>query len=212
MNIRKVDPFHPEPEIIAEASRSIQTGGVVAFPTRCLFGLAADALNPVSVERVFQIKQRPPDKPVLVLIKKRTDLSGLVKSIPSTAKNLIDVFWPGRITIIFKAKDALSEVLTARTGKIGVRIPGHPVAVALVNTLNHPITGTSANLSGHTGCSRISELSHDISDKLDLILDAGPLRGGVGSTVVDVTVNPPKVIRHGEVSEKAIFSALGEKS
>ena len=208
VKIRKIEPLNPESDIIEEAVRIVRRGGIVSFPTRCLYGLGADALNTDAVERVFQIKQRPFHKPILILVNNQKALRRLVKSVPSTALNLMENFWPGRVTIIFEAADSLSGVLTGETGKIGVRIPGHPVAFALANALGNPITGTSANLSGRTGCSKASELDSVISDQLDLILDAGPLKSGIGSTVVDVTVNPPKIIREGEVVERAIFAAL----
>jgi len=212
MKIRKIDPLRPQPDIIREAARVIQRGGVVSFPTRCLYGLGADALNVDAVDRIFQIKKRPYNKPLLVLIKNRKDLCRLVTSVPPAAACIMESFWPGRVTLVFEAKDTLSASLTAGTGKIGVRLPGHPVAFALANELGRPITGTSANLSGNTGCSNACDLDSAIVDKLDFILDAGPLQKGIGSTVVDVIVDPPKILREGEVSARDIFSALNKYS
>ena len=211
VKIRKIEPLNPESDIIEEAVRIIRRGGIVSFPTRCLYGLGVDALNTDAVERVFQIKQRPFHKPILILVNDQKALHQFVKSVPSTALNLMKNFWPGRVTIIFEAVDSLSGILTGETGKIGVRLPGHPVAFALVNALENPITGTSANLSGQTGCSSVNELDSVISDQLDLILDAGPLKSGIGSTVVDVTVNPPRIVREGEVAERAVFASLDRK-
>jgi len=206
-----IDPFNPQPELILKAAGLIKKGGVVLFPTRCLYGLGADAFNPEAVDRIFRIKQRPYNKPVSVLIKDTKDLHILVKHIPSTAKCIMDYFWPGQITIVFEAKSTISRNLTGGTGKIGIRLPEHPVALSLVKKVNSPITGTSANISGKTGCSAISDLDVQIADKIDIMLDAGPLKGGTGSTVVDVTTSFPTILREGYVSAKNIFSVL-EKS
>jgi L-threonylcarbamoyladenylate synthase len=207
-NIKPVNPDIPAPELINDAARKIRSGGVVAVPTRCLYGLAADALNPEAVERVFQIKQRPENKPLLVLIRDQAQLNPLVKSVPVVAGKLMDKFWPGQLTLVFSANDDLPLNLTAGTAKIGIRIPEHPVAVALVNALENPITGTSANLSDDAGCSRISDLNPAIVEKLDFVLDAGPLKGGIGSTVVDVTTDPPTILRQGVISARKVMEAI----
>lgn len=206
--IRTIDPFAPDPSVILEAADIIRNGGVIVFPTRNLYGLGADAFNPDAVARVFDIKRRPPDKPVSILIPSRRDLDRLVTDIPAAAIKLMDRFWPGRITLVFPARPEVSPVLTAGTGKIGIRVPEHPVAVALIAALDRPITGTSANLSGMPGVHRIGDLPQAIIDSVDLVLDAGDLKIGVGSTVVDVTTDPPEMLREGEVSMqelKAIF-------
>ena len=174
------------------------------MPTRCLYGLVADAMNPAAVERVIKIKQRPQDNPILVLIDSKNQLKMLVKKIPPAADAIMKAFWPGRVTLVFDARDTLPVLLTARTGKIGVRLPGHPVAAAMLRQINGPVTGTSANLSGHPACSRLADLDPRIAGRVDLILDVGPLKGGVGSTVVDVTEHPPKILREGEVTASQI--------
>ena len=120
----------------------------------------------------------------------------------------MDHFWPGRITLVFKAAADVPSYLTAGTGKIGIRLPGHPAAAALLRVLPTPLTGTSANLSGKPGCRRIEDLENQIAGSLDLILDAGTLNGGIGSTVVDVTIEPPKILREGEVSGAEIMTIL----
>ncbi|UCF95578.1 MAG: threonylcarbamoyl-AMP synthase [Desulfobacterales bacterium] len=209
--IRIIDPVRPRPSLIREAAAAVKAGGVIAFPTRCLYGLGADALNDAAVERVFDLKQRPFHKPLLVLIGRKEQLDRLVKSIPPPAACLMEKMWPGRVTIIFEAQDDLPRQLTGGTGKIGVRLCGHAVAAALTKAVQGPLTGTSANLSGGPGCSRIADLEPVVAAQLDLILDAGPLRGGVGSTVVDVTGNYPKVLREGEVSAEEILALLGRR-
>jgi L-threonylcarbamoyladenylate synthase len=206
--IRKINSTTPEPEIIAEAASVIKRGGVIAFPTRCLYGLGADAFNPDAVERMIQIKQRPGDKPILVLIDTRSRLESLVTHIPPAADAIMEAFWPGRVTLVFKARKTLAVELTADSGNIGVRLPGHPAASALVKHVRSPITGTSANLSGRTGCHRAQDLEPQVAGQLDLILDAGTLRGGVGSTVVDVTVDPPRIIREGQVAANDLLNRV----
>lgn len=204
-----IDPFNPQPKLILKAAGLIKKGGVVLFPTRCLYGLGADAFNPKAVDKVFRIKQRPYNKPVSVLIKDTNDLHILVKHIPSTAKCIINYFWPGQITIVFEAKNTISGNLTGDTGKIGIRMPEHPVAFSLVKEANSPITGTSANISGQAGCSAISDVQ--LAEKVDILLDAGQLKGGTGSTVIDVTTSFPTILREGSVSAKNIFAALEKR-
>jgi len=205
-----INSDNPETDFINEAAKVIKKGGIVAFPTGCLYGLGADAFNAETVEKIFRIKHRPYNKPLLVLINDQNDLPALVRNIPPAALNMMKSFWPGKVTIVFEAIDTLPKNLTAGTGKIGVRLPKHKVASALVKKINSPITGTSANISGNTGYSRISDFDPCIIDKLDLILDAGQLKGGIGSTVVDVTTELPKVLREGEISAKDIFAVVSD--
>jgi L-threonylcarbamoyladenylate synthase len=206
--IVQIDPQHPADAAIMKAVAAVRAGGVIAFPTRCLYGLGADAFNAGAVERIFEIKQRSPHNPILILIDQTSRLERLVAHVSPAAARIMDHFWPGRITLVFKAGEAVPPYLTAGSGKIGIRLPGHPVAAALVRALQIPLTGTSANLSGRPGCRRIKDLEFQIAGKLDLILDAGPLKGGVGSTVVDVTVDPPIVLREGEISGAEIMTIL----
>jgi L-threonylcarbamoyladenylate synthase len=206
--IRKVSPRKPEPEIIKEAAGIIKRGGVIVFPTRCLYGLGADAMNPAAVERIIEIKQRPEDNPILVLIDSKNQLEMLVAKIPPAAGAIMKAFWPGRVTLVFDARDTLPGLLTARTGKIGVRLPGHAVAAAMLRQINGPVTGTSANLSGRPGCNRLADLDPQIAGQVDLVLDAGTLQGGVGSTVVDVTEQPPRILREGQVTAGQILGSL----
>jgi L-threonylcarbamoyladenylate synthase len=209
LKIIQVDPFDPSHDQILEAHRIIKNGGVIMFPTQHLYGLGAAALNIDAVDKIFEMKQRPYNKPLLVLIHEQKDLTELVQEIPSTAIRIMEYFWPGALTIVFKAKKVLPKNLTAGTGSIGIRMPRHPVALALAKALNSPITATSANITGNSGCSQVSDIDPLIAHKLDLILDAGPLKGGIGSTVVDVTHAFPKILREGAIPAKDIFAVLG---
>ena len=208
LKIIQVDPLNPRNDHINATSQIIKNGGVIVFPTQYLYGLGADALNDKAVDRIFEIKQRSYDKPFLVLIPNRKDLTEFVQHVSLTAEHIMNCFWPGAVTLIFKAKDTLPTNLTADTGKIGIRMPHHPVALALSMAVGVPLTATSANITGGLGCSTVSDIDPRISDKVDLILDAGPLKGGIGSTVVDVTVDPPIILREGAISAKDIFIAL----
>ena len=118
-------------------------------------------------------------------------------------------FWPGSLTLVFEAADPLPPNLTGHSGKIGVRLASHPVALRLIRTVGNPITGTSANLSGKDGCTEVGLLPPLIRDQVDVILDAGLLQGGKGSSVVDVTVDPPRILREGAVSAEKIAATLG---
>jgi len=208
-NIVAVDSTNLETDIIKRAGKIIRNSGVVIFPAQYLYGVAVNALDEKSIQRVFNLKKRPVNNPVLVLIHDQDQLLNLVKSIPSSAQLLMDAFWPGNLTIVFKAKNSVSRLLTANTAKIGIRIPAHPVAKALVKYLKSPITGTSANISGQKGCSQINQLDPSIIDHADLILDAGILKGGTGTTIVDVTTSAKiNIIRQGEISALRINEIL----
>ncbi len=191
-----------------QAARAISSGGLVVFPTRCLYGLAADAGNAAAVQKVFQAKGRSPEKPVLILIRHPDDLAALVTAVPDTAAILMEKIWPGGLTLVFQASAAVPAALTAGTGKIGIRTPAHPVARALVEAVGGPVTGTSANVSGQSGCSRIDSLAGEVFDAADLIIDAGHLAGGAGSTVVDVTRKEPVILRSGAIPDDVIQKVL----
>ncbi|MBS3757557.1 MAG: threonylcarbamoyl-AMP synthase [Desulfobacterales bacterium] len=203
-----IDPLDPDLSIIRNAAALIRDGGLVAFPTQSLYGIGADIYQPDSVSRVFHAKRRPKDKPISVLVGSESRLSDLASDVPEPAYRLMKRFWPGGLTIVFAAHPSVPSALTGNTGKIGVRLPAHPVAVALLDALDHPMTGTSANLSGHPGCSQISALALEVMSEMAIILDAGPLIGGAGSTVVDVTKRPPKVLREGGVSYPEIRDCI----
>lgn len=209
--IHKINPEKPDPDIIQDAADIIRKGGVIAFPTRCLYGIGADAFNAEAVDRIFKIKQRPTEKPILVLIDDPQRLEQLVTRISDNARDIMKRFWPGKVTLIFEAAAGVPDYLTAGTGKIGIRLAAHPVAAALARAIQGPITGTSANLSGRPGCHQIEDLPPAVTNQLDLVLDAGPLHGGTGSTVVDVTGEVPQVLRVGVVLEKDVLATLAGK-
>lgn len=204
----EVDPENPDPGVILNAAEIIRGGGVVVFPTRSIYGMAANAFDNAAVDRIFRIKKRPSRKPLLLLIKNRDDLLQLVRHVPPPAQKLMDRFWPGRLTIIMDAVESLPKRLTAGTGRIGIRLTAHPVAKSLIAAVGSPITGTSANLSGKPGCSQVSRLHSAVARKVDMILDAGVLEEGVGSTVVEVTNEEVLMLREGSISSEELREAL----
>ncbi len=199
---------HPDHAAVIEAGKIIRNQGIVIFPAQCLYGLAANALDPKAIQKIFDLKQRPRNNPILVLIQNQKDLSPIVKHIPDSARILMENFWPGNLTLVFEAAETVSPLLTARTKKIGIRVPVHPVARGLVRQAKGPITGTSANFSGQPACSHVSLLPPAMVQGVDLILDAGHLKGGSGSTIVDVTCEPVRILRQGMVSAIQISQAL----
>jgi len=204
----RIDPVQPAREPLLQAARAISSGGLVVFPTSGLYGLAADAFNAAAVDKIFAAKGRSPQKPVLLLIRHADDLGQLVTMVPPAATRLMDAIWPGGLTLVFPAAPVVPPALTAGSAKIGIRLPAHPVARALVAAVGRPITGTSANVSGRPGCSRITALDAAIAGSVDMTLDAGDLAGGAGSTVVDVTREPPVILRSGAISEDIIWKVL----
>lgn len=177
------------------------------FPTTGLYGLAADARSVAAVGRVFAVKRRPAGNPLLVLLAGLGDMEALVQAVPRYAEPLLGL-WPGGVTLVFHAADAVPVALTGGTGKIGVRLPAHPVARALVERFGGPITATSANRSGDPAAARVADLAFEMVERVDLILDAGTLAGGAGSTVVDVTEWPVRVLRQGAVPRQTIEAVL----
>lgn len=192
---------------LRRAADVIRAGGVVVFPTAGLYGLGANALNEAAVRRVFAIKRRPADNPVLVLLAGLVDMERLVRTIPPCARPLLTL-WPGGVTLVFEAAETVPAALTAGTGRIGVRLPAHPVARALSERFGGPITGTSANLSGRPAASRGCDLDPMVCEAADLVLDAGSLAGGPGSTIVDASGPTVRIIREGAVPAARIHALL----
>ena len=206
--ILSVDPESPDQDTIDKAAVLIRKGGLVVFPTSSFYGLGAEVFNAEAVDRVFRVKKRDPRKPILILVASMSDVAPLVRSIPKRAMRLMEVFWPGGLTLVFESAELLPSNLTGYTGKIGIRLEGHPVASALVTAVGNPITGTSANLSGKGSCTAVAKLDRQIKDQVDLVLDAGRLADGKGSTVVDATVTPAKILREGVIGAEELGDLL----
>ena len=196
-------------EAIERAGEVIREGGLVAFPTETVYGLAADAFDQQAVDRVFEVKGRPANNPLPVQIASRSDLPKLVSVTPPIAERLMDRFWPGPLTLVFSACTEVSELVTAGTGKVGIRMPDHPVALALIEAGGTPIVAPSANVSGEPPPTTAQEVLEYLDGKIELILDAGPTRLKVSSTVVDLTESPPRILREGSISREALLSHIG---
>lgn len=206
--IKAIDPQRLDRRIIARAAEIIQRGAVVVFPTSGLYGLAADAFNARAVTRIFDLKGRNPSKPLLVLVDSPEMASRVAQSPSALARHLMTCFWPGKVTLVVPALPDLPPGLTAPDGTIGVRQVAHPVAAALVRALGGPITGTSANLSGTGGCAAVAGLDPAIRTAVDLVIDAGPLVGHPGSTVVEVKEQRVTILREGVVPRAQIMAAV----
>jgi len=195
----RVDPAAPDQRVLDEAARVLGRGGLVAFPTETFYGLGAAALDRRAVRRVFEVKGRPASMPLLVLVDSEAMVGRVALEIPARARALMTRHWPGALTLVLRASAGLPAELTAGTGTIGVRLPAHATARALVRALGAPVTAPSANPTGAEPPTTAGAVLAHFGDALDLVLDGGPTPGGAPSTVVDVTVDPPRVIRQGAV-------------
>ncbi len=185
---------------LAPAARVIRKGGLVAFPTETFYGLGANALDPEAVERVFRAKERPAEKPLLVLVDSHAMAETIAWEIPVHARTLIERYWPGPLTVVLRARPHVPVVMTAGTGTIGVRVSSHPIALALVRAAMLPITAPSANAHGAPSPRTADEVRSGLGTRLDLVLDGGRTPGGPPSTIVDATVEPMRVVRRGAIA------------
>ena len=204
----KIDPGKPDEEKLAEAVRVLREGGVVAFPTETFYGLGADARNEAAVEKIFRIKGRNFRNPLSVIVANDREVIPLVEEIPATATILMQTFWPGPLTLIFRAAPSVSSRLTGGTGKIGIRVSSHPIARFLAAGLAGPLTATSANPSGGPECSSADAVIRVLGDLPDAVIDGGETPGGAGSTILDVTLFPPRILREGAIPRNLILNAL----
>ena len=215
MSLRfKIDSTQSLQEGISVGAETILGGGVVALPTESFYGLAVDATNAQAVEKIFAIKKRGPDLPILILISSIGELTEYVIEVPPAAKELGKRFWPGGLTMIFESAPILPLSLTGGTGKIGIRISSHPLAHAIAQPLSGPVTGTSANISGTPPCTTADQVLECLGTEVDIVLDGGPTQGKNPSTVLDVTVDPPLIVREGmitaeEIMRTGIYERLG---
>ena len=198
--VHRVDPIQPRPSVLEQAADTLRTGGVAAFPTETFYGLAAAISNADAVARVFSVKGREATKPILVLIDSPVMVESLAAVVSHSARSLMARHWPGALTLVFPARPSVPTALTAGTGTIGIRWPAHAVAVGLVKALGEPVTAPSANPSEATPPRTPEEVLRYFDGLVDLVLDAGPTSGGAPSTVLDVSVDPPRLLRKGAVA------------
>ena len=207
--ILKVNSEKPEMEKIQAAAAVIRKGGLVAFPTETVYGLGADALNPEAVQRIYVAKNRPLDNPIIVHIASKEDVYKLSDEIPRNADKLMSL-WPGPLTLILKASKIVPKETTGGLETVAVRMPNHKVALALIRESKVPIAAPSANLSGRPSPTTAEHVRQDLEGRIDMILDAGPVKIGVESTVIDLTSKPPRILRPGGLPYEELKRILGD--
>jgi len=208
--VLRIDSDHPKKEIIEEAAKLIEEGKLIAFPTETVYGLGADALNEEAVRRIFEIKGRPLNKPLSILIGKKEDLKQYVQKIPEVAEALVEKFWPGPVTLIFRASSLIPDMMKGKNNTIGIRMPNCRVALEIVKTSRVPLACPSANLSGRPSPTKAEEVIKDLGEKIDLILDGEETRIGVESTVLNLTTYPPTMVREGALKREEIEEVVGK--
>jgi L-threonylcarbamoyladenylate synthase len=183
-------------------------GELVAFPTDTVYGVGAHGLRVQAVERLYRAKARPASKPIALLLARADDVQAVARDIPDAAWLLARRFWPGGLTLVVPKREVVPAVVTAGGPSVAVRMPDHPVTQALIVALGAPLAATSANLSGHPDAVTADEVLCELGDRVALILDGGRCPGGVPSTVVDLTVSPPAILRRGAIPEQDIWAVL----
>ncbi len=208
--IIKIDPDRPREKTIEEAVRIINNGGLVAFPTETVYGLGTDALNEEAVKKIFEIKGRPRDKPLSILIGRKEKLIKYVQEIPKAAEILIAKFWPGPLTLIFKASSLIPDIIKGKNNTIGIRMPDCKIARKIIQASGVPLACPSANLSGRPSPTKAEEVIKDLGKRIALILDGGETKIGVESTVLDLTTSPPSILREKALKREKIEEVIGK--
>lgn len=206
----KVDPDNPDAKAIRAAAEAIRDGQLVIFPTETVYGLAADAMNEDAVKRVFSAKGRFDRQPLPVQVGSLDAVSLAAEFIPADVKPLAELYWPGPLTLVLAKNASMPDLASGGRETIGVRIPDHPVALALAKAVGSPIVATSANMSGDPPPSNAEDAVKEVGMSVAVVLDGGESRLGQSSTVVDVTVKPARVLRRGSISVEDIRKVLGE--
>jgi len=199
-----LDTSHPDQSTLRTVIEFITTGKTIAFPTETFYALGVSAYNQAAVQKVFAIKGRQYGKPLPLLIEGEQMLREVASEIPPQATVLMKEFWPGGLTLIFKARPSIPALVTAHTDTVAVRNSSHPIARLLVAGAACPLTATSANLSGHQSCTSPQEVAHQLAGSVDLIVDGGCTKGLLPSTIIDLTTTPPTIVREGVISAQRI--------
>lgn len=197
---------------LLEAAKILQSGGVVAFPTETVYGLGGNALDEKAVEKIFTAKGRPSDNPLIVHLSKFEDINKLCDDIPAVTKILADRFWPGPLTMIVPRSLQVPDIVTAGLDTVAIRIPSHPIANTLIELAGLPIAAPSANLSGKPSPTNEEHVIEDLMGRVDAIVCGGYTKVGVESTVLDITSNPPMILRPGGVTKEEIEEVIGQVS
>ncbi len=199
----------PERDIVSTAAESLKKGELVIYPTETLYGLAADCSSEKALQRLFDVKKRDRTKPVPLIASTMEMINEYTINVSGTAKRLAEEFWPGPLTLIFRASENVSRIVTGNTHTVGFRVPSCRLCLDLVETFGRPITATSANISGEEGCSRIEDINGELKNYISLILDGGETNEIVPSTVLAVYSDIPVMVRQGVINIDRIEEFLG---
>jgi len=195
---------------IERAAEIIQEGGLVAFPTETVYGLGADALNPLAVARVFEVKKRPQFDPLIVHVADLRQAEILVRRFPPLGLKLIERFWPGPLTLVLEKAEMVPDLVTSSLPTVALRVPDHPLALALIRESGRPLAAPSANLFGQVSPTTADHVRASLGDQVDFVLDGGPCRVGVESTVLSLTGKEPTLLRPGGVSLEELQAIIGK--
>jgi L-threonylcarbamoyladenylate synthase len=204
-----VDAHAPQPDRIARAAAVLRGGGLVAFPTETVYGLGALALDADAVRRIFAAKGRPANNPVIVHVAEIAEAVAIAAEWPDAAERLARRFWPGPLTLVVARGGAVPDVTTAGGPTVAIRIPAHPVALALLRAVGAPIAAPSANRSSELSPTRADHVLHGLDGRIDLVLDGGPTIGGIESTVLDVSTSSPRLLRPGLIGPAELEAVVG---
>lgn len=207
--IVQVDPKAPDRAALRDAADVLAAGGLVAFPTETVYGLGANALDAHAVAGIFRAKGRPADNPLIVHVADPSWVDDLAAEVPEEAKRLMARFWPGALTLVLPKRDVVPDITTGGLDTVAVRMPAHPVARALIAAADVPVAAPSANRSGSPSPTRADHVLTDLEGRIDVIVDGGPCRIGVESTVVDVRSDPATILRPGGIPMEALSEVLG---
>ena len=208
---RVLDPTCPDPLTIQEAARILQRGGVVAYPTDTVYGLAVDAFNEAAVARLYAVKQRSADKAFPLIIGEPGQLAHVCAHIPRIAARLIDAFWPGPLTLLLEPHACVPALIRGDSPRIGVRWPASPISQALAVATGRAITASSANLSGRPAALCAADVVAHLASVVDVVLDGGAVVSPEVSTILDVLAEPPRIVRAGKVRQQALEDVLGKR-
>jgi len=209
--IQHIDPHGPDPVVIDRAAALLRAGKLVAYPTETFYGLAGDPLNPEAVELIFAAKGRLDRMALPLIAADREAVRSAVREFSDSAERLAAALWPGALTLVLPASPALSPRLLGGGQTVGIRISPHAVALALARAFGSAIVATSANRSGQPAPMTAAEVRVALGGHVSLVLDGGPTRGGQASTVLDLTLNPPRLVRSGAVPVSVVEQVLGRR-
>lgn len=195
--------------VIGEAGHVLKNGGLVAFPTETVYGLGGDALDPASSEKIYAAKGRPSDNPLIVHIADRKSLGQIAEHVTEKAERLMDAFWPGPLTLIFQKTSLVPDKTTGGLGTVAVRMPSDAIAAALIRAAGGFVAAPSANVSGRPSTTTAAHVAEDLDGRIEMILDGGQAVIGLESTIVDVSVEPPVILRPGAVTKAMLEREIG---